>query len=634
MQKSQNLIKLRSPQELLRLSVHHKMLPLELTEHSEPEISIKGPDCNFSGVVVPNSQTKPHEHSQVVSYLLPSSLSLPASFSPTFLSPVPQIEYSAGVIITGEDLKIKHLIQELINTEISYYELLDLTLKYYVFPLFNFSNTRFGSGVPLKLLASIIEDMLQLHGPLYNIPAHYKIIDSVNEMIEIICDSLISIVKRYYVYVQYCDVFQEILDILNEPNQKDESFKSILRSLNRYLEATQPISKSHDLSFISLIQKPITRFGKYRLFLEALLRNLKFNNSLYKIVEETLELTMKSLQIINKETVRLQANKTPKLEIILNPTLINVPLSFFGKHHLVGSLLTIWMEDQSLRNSQVSAVLFKSHLILSQHGHFRKDYKFIIPLSQCVIISDEKESEGGLYTTYPYSFKLIIQFNHCHYELLIVCISSQEYKIWLQHLQTLILFVNGPCNMKFKDDDTESNPGSCLPEKISPCNLSLSVDDNFLRKICYFQRPINIEIKNVIYPLKLSRSESSNVLYNDRPGKLKIRISKSERIRLERRIGDTWSIELPKVHNHSPPQSIRRVIAWADDNDSNIKETSPFHGTSLTAEIQYEAEVETMYTAYTHLTRSQSLDLRSGISNTKSSLKKFVRSLSRNSLKR
>lgn len=555
-----------------------------------------------------------------------------ASFSPTMKSPVPQIEYSPGVIISPSELKIKHLVQEIIGSETVYYELLDLTLKHYVSPLLNFSTNTFGSGIPLLLLSTIIEDLLKLHKELYSVPFHSKSVNSIDEIVGLVCETISSIVSQFYIYVQYCDIFQDILNMLNDSHEEEMSFKSLLRSLNRYLEATQPITKSHDLSFISLIQKPITRFGKYRLFLEALLKLFASttHQESYTVTLQALNLTMKSLNVINKETVRLQVNKTSKLISILDPSLINVPLSFFGKNYLVGSILIAWMELENLQYSQVSAVLFKSHLILCQQGHFRRAHTFIIPLSKCSLVSDEKESEGGLYSTYPYSFKLIIQVDRCHYELLIVCISQTEYSIWLQHLQTLVLFVNGPCNMKFEDEDEELSLLSSLPGQMSPSNLSLSVEDKQLRNSCYFQRPINVEVKNSIFPLNFSRSESTSFLSKGAFNYFKIRISKRERVRLERKIGDCWSDELPKVQNHKHQTSKNKGITWADDKNLKTKSSllSTIVNEQLSGGLQNETEVETMYTANTHITRSQSLNILDN-STISSSVKRLFQSLTR-----
>ncbi|EGV64914.1 hypothetical protein CANTEDRAFT_134219 [Yamadazyma tenuis ATCC 10573] len=502
----------------------------------------------------------------------------------SLVSPKPFTNYSP-ITVNDTQFKIYCLTQEILESETTYYNSLEILLKYYIFPLNSFSTCETSTATPLKVMNSVIEDMLKLHRPLYLFYSQKNLnLTTIDSILEEIMGKIMVIVRSSYLYTEYSNIYEDVLEISKDPRSVEiTTFNTLLVCLNRYLEATQPETKRHDLSFISLIQKPISRFGKYRLFIETLLKLVR-SHKLEPVVLNTLNLVKEKLEIINNETIYAkEEERTKRIGIICGIQSV----SYFGKPLLIGSLMGFWIEKDKIRCSTLAAVLFKSYLILSglSFSSWFGKVKFVIPLAQCKLIENILDSTGGIFCWFPQSFKMIYEIGKCQYEIVIANITESEYSTWLSTLQTLVNFVNGPYTMDFSNLNDNCESVACVPKNTSPYNIWPEAGNAIYQKSCYYNQPMTVSICNSIFQ---QNTAGPNQKYYD----LYKEMSRSERVRAERRIGNLWSPELPQIMflpkiRHKSLTSFRFSPSWktAIEEDS-IKKTIMFRRSESTPNIK------------------------------------------------
>lgn len=523
------------------------------------------------------------------------------------VSPKPVELYTKELYPKGKtSFKVWKLVEELAESEKTYVSLLQLLLKYYIVPLLD--EIKQPCPIPLKLMGALTKQIVELHYTFVN--ALEKECFKGQNRFDLcsILESLKTMSTNFYLYIDYCSLYKDVLD-LYRGGGSSTSLISIpwLRGLSHFLEATQPVSRKHDLSFISLIQRPTARYGKYRLFLEAIFKQLlnDISSPMFQSAQDTLDLTKNRLLIIDRDSLHFEESPYFKsMNEMIDILSLSIPLTFFSTPQLAGCLNGVWVEGDKIKSTNFFVVAFKSHLLLCDNNVTRKTHqapKFLIPLSRCQLIAGKSDWNGGLFSQYPNAFKIVFEKNYCQYELLFAAIDKQEYEVWNAQLNTLINFVNGPYNMDFSSLDEGVDLITVCPDALSPLNISLDLQDSKKKADCYFQTSKVIIIRNHIY----KQPETGEPDFYDHI----IVLTRFERIRSEKRLKSVWSIELPRITTEKRVKKRRRSSIRQLFRSSsklipellNRSESSASVATCVGPE-----DYEMMYTARTHVSSATS----------------------------
>jgi len=337
-----------------------------------------------------------------------------------------------------------------------------------------------------------------------------------------------------------------------------------------FLEASQGSENRMDLSFSSLIQKPISRISKYKLFLDTLLKltpvsedpssHFQIRECVNKIDEQIREVNRYGMQEKYKCNLLFQ-------NLIFSPKTLKFPVEYLGLPILSASLDCVWVgKDRQVQYQVFGAFLFKTHLILANVSKENKfEVKFLIPLSICKIHEPNAESIlGGLYTNYDESFKLIFEYNFTLVEILCLQYDLLEKEVWMNKLDILINHVNGPYKFDYSSSKLNEELGikcsTILPSNILPFDAKLDhfksiklkkKNDNIILN-CYFSDIIPLKIETIA----ISNNENNNFYYhrskslrlaNKSIDGFHIQLKLIERSRIEYLLQDLWSDELLSV---------------------------------------------------------------------------------------
>lgn len=571
------------------------------------------------------------------------------------ISPPPSKIYLTNALVDKKDFKILKLVEELLQSEDIYVNLLKILLNNYLHPLFY--NSKINCGIPLYLFTKVIEQLLEIHQSFLsklNVSARVTRGESVVSKSITISELINFLMENHYLYVEYCDVYEDVL-VLSKTIPNNLGINQVyVGGLRGYLEATQPPFRKLDLSFMSLIQRPTTRYCKYRLFLESLVKwvpAVKYEQENITLIK-TLKNVKVTLETVNQAAKKIKdSDKSGLIKELIDFESCQLGSEYFGKVLLVGSLVAFWVEIDKIQTCTFAALAFKSHLVLSDLKRNRQcNIKFIIPLSKSNLIEDTKECEGGLTSGYPYSFKLLFERKTNQYEIFFAAIQLKELQIWRDLLRVLINVVNGPYKMDFSKSCGELSLVDEIPDEISPYNCFLN--ETKINSKCYFKRPICIKIFNFIYGDEgnnlLAEYQNTEQLHNYQES---FELTRHDRIKAEKRIGLLWSKELPRLIFERKSilskhwsflnfQSVRyrepeiQLLSFAEDDlETQVSRVLQpllqfsFKDTKELASIQEATLIdEPMHTARTHISLKRALTRVSRASSIKSNIMKLFKS--------
>ncbi|KAK6202729.1 Dbl homology domain-containing protein [Scheffersomyces amazonensis] len=435
------------------------------------------------------------------------------------VSPYPQISFTPiSKEISNSNFKARKVLDELVDSEEFYLHCLKILIIYYFDPYL--SNNKYEAPVPLKLMNAFIEELIHIHSRILNqIRNHGSDFNNhdpnLSQPILLqIASEITNTQYAIYIYHEYCNIYEDVLQLIenslpiekfNITRKKTNPTWNIewLKGWETYLEASQSKAKHLDLSFASLIQRPTSRVGKYKLLLESLNKCQKTNSKIDSL-NEYIKKVDDNLNWINDKCQEFKDNDN---SIYLNKLIDFQSISydgqlsseFFGKAFLVGYVLGNWVELEDIKKESFTAILYKSHLVLASLGRYslirnaeKSRIQFIIPLSKCQFIKDLKDSDGGLYYKNLYSSKIIFEERYCHYEILLTFSNLHEFDVWSNYLDSHINYINGPYAMDFS---TTYNLSLCkFPNSIIPYNVSIDHTSSKLTKPCYFKQTMIIII--------------------------------------------------------------------------------------------------------------------------------------------
>lgn len=510
-----------------------------------------------------------------------------------YISPFPQMTYTHS--ISNAEFKLGKLVEELFDTEVVYVDSLTMLKKFYIDPLVS-SNSPM-CGIPFILLQNILQLLIQNHLQLLKIfqnCGEARNIQNVSKLLEHISSNALSV----HLYEEYCNVYEDVLKLVKQEHLVDKlrMNETWTKGWQNFLEATQPSTKRMDLSFISLIQRPIARLSKYKLIAVSTAKHVakiknKDDDDMNVIDQLVVSIKNKLMQINDQSQEFEMKDKTLQINEVLdfeNINCFNVKLSlqFFGKNLLCGILVAIWLQRKKLdvmesevRAMTVGSFLYKSHLILCDVGNKatskKHDIKFIIPLSKCQISENLQDTWGGLYSNYPYTIKLIYENGFRQYELLLVSLTKNEFLAWRNYLKTIIEVVNGMYPLDYSDTSFPSVVYNS--DTIAPYDICLYDQRTYERYkvFCYFKMSFSVCINIDFYCVKYEDAHLLAGYYNSlqnndsacqKKGQT-LSLKKSERLLGEARFFHILSKELPillyrpeveKNRSHT----LKKSISW------------------------------------------------------------------------
>lgn len=491
-------------------------------------------------------------------------------------SPQPRISYSQQD--SKKVTKSMMILEELVTSENTYFISLAMLKRFYIDPLV--TSGRETCGTPIILFQIILEKLLLTHSRTKELFEQLE----ANQMVEFV-QVINEVAITLHYYEEYCNIYDDVLKLIRSSNVLSLN-KVWVQSLQQYLEATQPITLRMDLSFISLIQRPVSRITKYRLMVESLLKLVsQHDTAKIQSLTSLLEQIKTKLNILNGNCKKFKkTDKMSKIDEILNFAAIDnydfgLSAEFFGNPLLIGVLTPVWIEDRfhriDVKSKILAAVLFKSHLVvgnLTKAANSKGSIIFIVALSRCQIICDSKDSVGGLYSNYPYTIKLIFEIEFTQYEILLIFFTKKEFIVWRENLETAIEEVNGFYPLNFSN--SYISVVSLTPPRMSPCNICLSDYDTYkkYREKCYFHQPLSvgiaidfssIDFEDLFLLTGYFNSLNSGVL--GKPDVI-LNLKKADRLSVERMMHGIISSELPilfyKENTPSRHGTLRKSATW------------------------------------------------------------------------
>lgn len=491
---------------------------------------------------------------------------IPLSLSPDFFSPVPETSYSpVDQRASANREKLENTIEELIESELTHVAALKMLLGYYIEPFI--ATSKGVCGVPLVLMEQCLHALIDTHTELIQtVCTHDWVTGGVEHLVEAIAARGLNVP----LYGDFCALYDDILALMKQHTlvRLIGTNAMWLRSWQAFLEALQPNARKMDLSFTSLLQKPIARVGKYRLLVEAMIKVLPLEKKAGAY--EALGHLKKSLDYINTSSCTVHDLETPhsiNRVVSWGSSALGAALSlqFFGKPLLVGPILAIWPERDGIRTLNGAGLLYKSHFVVCQLTKNRLfSVLFIIALSAAKVVSSNKETEGGLFLAFPYTIKVLFEEEECHYETLLVQLTKKEHTLWLDYLYTLVEHVNGPYPM----DYTVLEKRLCqYPENTRPYDIcTQKMVKTQKHDSAYFKATLCVRVE-LDFPA--SESERFAVLesfFGDmgakKEGETTVVFRKTERALLEAILSGTQSRELPVYFLGEKRSRLTKMSSW------------------------------------------------------------------------
>lgn len=404
----------------------------------------------------------------------------------------PQVlEYQDLSPSSKREFSRRKIIEEILETEESYISSLRILSGFYLAMLIEKGN----NGVPLRLTHDYVDILIQSHESfrdqlqhLYSLSSRNSFIDyfpSISEEFDSKTKSLCSrsspmmaalvaelISKRLisvYIYQEYNSIYDLVLKLMQSKEDDPDIGKTLTMGYQNFLETSGTIGMRMDLSFVSLISKPISRISKYKLFLETLkkMTPIEDDQMAHRSIQDSIIQTEYCLMEVNRYGLQ-EKNMAKKLfeSLVFPSNLLQFPVEYLGFPVLKGALYSAWVgKDSQIQCQLLGVFLFKTHIILANVVRpNRYEVKFLIPLSVSKIV-ESNDPHGGIHTNYEYCFKLVFEHKYQLFELLLLSTDSHESTVWREKLHIMTDFINGPYQFDYsssKFNEEQGTHSSCI----------------------------------------------------------------------------------------------------------------------------------------------------------------------------
>lgn len=501
-----------------------------------------------------------------------SSNHYPDSLSLSFL---PQ-NYADLSPVTKRSIGRKNVIEEIIETEESYISSLKMLSGIYLETLINKGN----NGIPVKATHGYIEMLISTHSEflsnlrfLFKVPLYssYQADDDASPdfhtpsspVTAALVAELISLrAIPVFIYQEYNSTYDLVLKLMESKKDDPDIGLALTKSYQHFLESTQKENEKLDLSFMSLIHKPIQRIPKYKLFLELLSKLTPFEEDVvcHQKIQDCIVRVDYSIMEVNRYGLQEKIKASILFSgLMFGTTALRFPVEYLGPPLLSGALLITWVESSEnyLTSLQLGVFLFKSHVIFAQVSKStRFDVKFLIPLSVCKVV-DSDDVGGGMTCYHENSFKLVFEQSFKLYEVLLTAIDCNELEIWKERLEIFTKIVNGPYKFDYSSSRHHEEQGT-FSSTIIP--ITMQSMDTKLDKIpnttirsrhlhhfylfydtCYFRKIIQI---NIVISEETHGSINSVRFRPHKERKNVVILKAIERSTVENLLEELWSDEL------------------------------------------------------------------------------------------
>lgn len=476
--------------------------------------------------------------------VVPPTVATQSPLTPSdFISPVPKVAFSPRASFENSCLiQRERILEELIESESNYVNSLQLLLNFYVTPLSNAKSC----SIMFKLVKSSIGVLLVNHNKLL------RFLQSVADDVSIEKNSLIAAaafasgICEYgidtYVYEEFISEYADISRLVNSKYARSSSASYlalqnlIISGSETYLQYTQPSTMHMDLSFFSLMQRPVSRISKYRLIVESLLNNTFEMDQNYNCIQNCLNVIKAKLTTVNKSLMKSkELNVSSHIHNLIQG--LDRPIEYFGRLNLSGSLLCIWVEGSEVKSSWASILCFKSCILINSinlNENPACTNSFVIPLNSCSVSNDYINSTnfGGLVSDYPLSLKLQFENNYCKYELLLASIIEQEYRTWKEYLESYI-YLNGENKFDYSYSRNNQYDAFKCPSNLNPYDIHLSRYNSENLRLCYFLE---------VLPVEITKLSDKGLRENNC---VSIALKLHDRLKVEELLQAIWSTGLP-----------------------------------------------------------------------------------------
>lgn len=505
-------------------------------------------------------------------------------------SPVPPISFSMKSTDARNAFTASKVLQELLQSEENYITSLRVMRAYYIEPYT--LRLALELAAPMKMADSYLARMINNHTCLfYKLQGYMQSATSLDILAVSIALCVANMAIDVELYKAYCNIYEDVLKVMKP--MVDISARGIefsaqwMKGWETFLECTQPGSCHADLSFMSLIQQPVSRIAKYRLILEALLKCLCNKPRLE--VENCLRDIKGQLEDINRGVENSEHKRKCQgiNEYVFFEDIsfsFKISLEFFGASVLVGGLYGIWSQGNSIEFMHCALLLYRSHLVLAHTKKDRRSGKhlpmFILPLQQCSIEANMEKKALNLVVNYALSTRLTFERLSCRHELILIFTSPQEQKVWQQNILALT-----SKTLPSPQHDSESlaiYPKSWQALKVANKPFaSRSLDQHFPESL----QVVNINSNYDTYPMpaqELGPEKSQALECKSLPDAICFYIKKCDRILVQEGLASIWSRELPLVSalKGRAPNLIRKSLSWSSVTQSSkrkLRRTRSLH---------------------------------------------------------
>ncbi|OBA27575.1 hypothetical protein HANVADRAFT_6263 [Hanseniaspora valbyensis NRRL Y-1626] len=439
---------------------------------------------NVNSLISMDSTTIYNKKSNNDSYLNIIQMS-PSSFSlsPTKPESIQEIKSTAIKELLKNKKQLDYITNEIVITEEQYVEHLNFLknnfLKFLINePIFNMLN------YCIKNLISIHKNLSDQLNTIINKPFNDSLVK-----IDTITMKISNAVSIYF-YENYIKIYYIILRMMNEENTE---LNQVINNLNNLITLTkyeknnekQDKNNFTNMSFKSLMQAPINRIMKYKIFISRILVNY-VADPFYKvnIAEHLNELLIKlekidDFQLDYITTVKVKKNiytnkeyncnidKKQRKKKSNNNTNTTDSLRFISKRYAIKHEKP---QFSIVYNTDCIALLFKSHLLILEPADSRNSEtttstfnnnnsngKLMIKLCIPLEITDiTNKFDDGLMTTLVNTVKIVTEYNFLKYEILITCWNDIEFENFNNKLKHLRDFYNSNENLVYNSKNANN----------------------------------------------------------------------------------------------------------------------------------------------------------------------------------
>lgn len=357
------------------------------------------------------TQDDPEVHIETSPGLLKSSAE--SNISQWLTSPQALILFLPGDMAEAQTrVQINYTISEVVQSEYAYVKSLLLLGNFFIEPLLMKCTGLKITCTPLLNMEVVIKSFRDKHERfLAHVSAEKDIDVLAREMTEVVSEPS---------YGRYAACAELLLYLVNV--QTPPFVLSYIQNLQTFLERNQPGERRMDLSLLLLLQKPMGRIAKYRLFLGALAKLCPENGA----ISTAMARVNGRLAEINAEIHENKERQGVLESVALWLDLTDVPVpvyQFYGLINLLGLCTVLYLVPT--RRGTPEPVLKECNLLLHDNHVILADAKFLKPLfvlsfDNCQMVAEASDSVGGLYSEDPLASKIVFELGNCQYEVMLI----------------------------------------------------------------------------------------------------------------------------------------------------------------------------------------------------------------------